>query len=187
MLQLLSKICEQALPSDILTQDEIGSNLSTASQWWDRLTVTWLACLDLFYIPLAMGHICPGANYKKEQGFIPACLKIWAGPACPDPIYLNAIGLPRTNSPQFAWQLATTNLFDKIRIWTGCLNPGYKRIQLTSKDWRSMVCLTISYFQLVKKNIQIQTCSFLFLLKFYWPPRINGPQIHLTVGFYQLV
>ena len=135
--------------SDILTQDEIGSNLSTASQWWDRLTVTWLACLDLFYIPLATGHICPEANYKKEQGFIPACLKIWAGPACPDPIYLNAIGLPRTNSPQFAWQLATTNLFDKIRIWTGCLNPGYKRIQLTSKDWRSMVCLTISYFQLV--------------------------------------
>ena len=40
-----------------------------------------------------MGHICPGANYKKEQCFIPACLKIWAGPACLDPIYLNAIGL----------------------------------------------------------------------------------------------
>ena len=56
-----------------------------------------------------MGHICPGANYKKEQCFIPACLKIWAGPACLDPIYLNAIGLQEltVHSLPDSWQLPT--------------------------------------------------------------------------------
>ena len=51
-----------------------------------------------------MGHICPEAIYKKEQGFIPACLKIWAGPACPDPIGLQELTV---HSLPDSWQLPT--------------------------------------------------------------------------------
>ena len=69
-----------------------------------------MTCLSRpFYIPLATGNICPEANYKKEQCFIPACLKIWAGPACPDANYLNAIGPQEltVHSLPDSWQLTT--------------------------------------------------------------------------------